>query len=124
MPVERAMALGECSKEPVEEIKSNAEVLVHAAAFVYRPRVNIVKSACLAEPRPQNGSPLHPEALNVHAIVKVAEHEGRPSHQCGEGQTTVRKTHAQQPHAAAADGKNQGCGSEPLQTNVSDCRSA
>src|SRR5262249_25345614 len=74
-PVKRAMAAGECSKEPVIEVKSNAKVFVHSAAYVYRPMMDVVQSPRRAEPGVQEWRAFHPETLNVHAVVKIAEHE-------------------------------------------------
>ena len=81
MPVEGAVPFRKGAENTIEEEKSNPKILVHSPVSIQRAMMNVVEPPGLAEPPFKNRCALHPEILDVHPVMQVAEHEYRPSQQ-------------------------------------------
>ena len=78
-PVESVLLIRQRAEHAVEKEKADAEIAVHRTAVIKRVVMNIVKPAGGDEPCLKEPVFLHPEFADVHAVVKVTEHESRPS---------------------------------------------
>ena len=112
------------SEQPIEKGETNAEVRVHESAVVQNTMVNVVQSASPAEPMLQQRCPLHPKALDVHAVVQIAEYPHIPGEHDSEKEELVGRTNAEKPEQAARGGKQSAGGQNPLQSDVSQGGSA
>ena len=77
--IKRGLHWGHGAEQPIEERKTDAEVLVHESLVVEDTVMDIVEISCPAEPDPNEGYALHPKTRNMHAVVQVAEDPETPS---------------------------------------------
>ena len=92
VPIERTMAFRQGSENPVEKKKSNPKILIHSPIGIERPMMNVVKAPGLAKPPVEYGCSFHPEILDVHPVMQIAEHEDRPNQQgCHRKQTVGQR---------------------------------
>ena len=85
------MALRHGPEEAVEKIEADAEICVHGASVVHAAMMDVMQPSRFQEPRFQDGNFRHPEILDVHPVVQVAEHQGGPDEQGAKRQHLVDK---------------------------------
>src|ERR1700674_1409995 len=101
-PIEGTMTLRHGSEEAVEKVKADAEVSIHEAFAVQTFVMNIVKFARFQKPIPQARDSGHPEILDVHPVVQIAEHQDRPAEERGKREHLVRMRDMKKSHHAPA----------------------
>src|SRR5215469_2582844 len=106
MPIERTMAPRKGAKDPIKEVETDPKVLVHPSSLIDGVVMNVVEPPGRTEPCAHQGDAFHPEILNVHAVMQVAEHESRPSHERGGSKRPIGERNAQQPHYAPTKRQN------------------
>src|SRR5690348_6241532 len=62
---------GPGSEEAIKEKEGDAEVLVHKSLVVQSPVMDVVGLAGRGEPALQPGIALHPETIDVHAVMQI-----------------------------------------------------
>jgi hypothetical protein len=117
-PIEGAMTPGDRSEEAVEKVEADAKVGVHEAFAVQAFVVNIVKTARVQKPSAQDGDSGHPEVLDVHAVVQIAEHQDGPAEERGERNQLVGCRDTKQRHHAPAEQENDRRWYKPFEPDV------
>ena len=100
------MALGHGPKEAVEKVEADAKVGIHKAVAVQAFVMNVVQPARFQKPSPQARNFGHPEILDVHAVVQIAEHQDRPAEERTKREHFVSMRDMKQSHDAPAEQEN------------------
>src|ERR1700745_1748640 len=93
---ERWQARGPRDEDAIEKEEGDPEVLIHEAVIVESPVMDVVSLAGRDEPALQAGSALHPEVVDVHAVVEIAEHEKAPGQRPGDEDRLMYRGHVQE----------------------------
>ena len=117
--IERSLNGCHGAEQPIEKTETDAEVLVHESAVVQSPLTNVVQPAGPAEPVPQNGSPLHPKALDADAVVQIAEDPGGPGEDDADRQKLVQRTNPEEAEDAGQDDQENAGGNDPFEADIS-----
>ena len=81
--------------------------------------MNVMQSAGPAEPVPQDRSAFHPKALDMHAVVQVAEDPECPGEDDAKKQELKQHRSSEEvKETGEGDEKNAG-GNEPFEANIS-----
>src|SRR5262249_15653529 len=80
-PIEGTMTFRHGAKETIKDIESNTKVTIHEAFTVYAAVMNVVESPRFQKPCFEKRDACHPEIVDVHPVVQVAEHQDRPGKQ-------------------------------------------
>lgn len=82
--------------------------------------MDVVKPSGIQEPIFQNWNARHPELLQVHAVMQVAEHEHRPAQQRAKSKGLVCDRDVEKKHHSPTKQENEGGGSQPLDADIAD----
>lgn len=118
--VERLVAAGEGAEEAIEEVEADAKVAVETALLVERTMMDVAEAASAEKPGAHDGSASHPEVGQMHAVMKVSEHQDGPSDRSEETEGAIRKRNAQERHGKPERGEDDGRRDEPFEADVAD----
>ena len=116
--VQGAMATRDGAEQAVEEEEADAEIAIHATLGIERMMMNVVEATGAQEPGFQDWRAFHPEILQVHAVVEVAEHEHRPGHHGCQRHGLIHAGDVEQAQRRPTKSQHQGYGGDPLHADV------
>lgn len=108
------------AEEPVEEGKTDAEVLVHEPLVVQHSVMDIVEIARPAEPGLHNRHALHPETFDMHAVVQIAEDPEAPAENDPEEQNLVRRADPEEPEKTTQGDEQYSGRDDPFESDIAD----
>lgn len=108
------------AEEPVEEGETDAEVLVHQSLVVEHPVMDIVEISRPAEPAPYHWHALHPEALDMHAVVQIAEDPEAPAENDPEKQKLVSRADPEEPEKTTQGDEQHSGWDDPFESDIAD----
>lgn len=116
--VEHRPTRGPRAEDAIKKEEGDAEVLVHEAIVVESPVMDVVSFASQDEPSLQTRSALHPEVVDVHAVVEVADHEEAPGERSGDEDGLMQHRHVEEVEHGDGCDDQQGAGDEPFEADV------
>src|SRR4029077_3102220 len=108
------------AEQPVEECETDAKILVHEPLVIDHPVMDIVKIARPAEPDPHQWHALHPEALDMHSIVKIAKDPEAPGENDAEKLKLICGSNPQKPEEATEGDQQNSSGNDPFEPDIAN----
>jgi hypothetical protein len=117
--VERTLLGGQRAEQPIEQKEADAKVSVHQSPVIQHSVMDVVQPSAALKPTFEYGIALHPEILDMHPIVEVAEHYEAPSNDRREKNQLVKEWNSDRPENDTRDPQQNGSWGQPLHSNIS-----
>ena len=118
--IKRGLHPSHGAEQPIEEGKTDAEVLVHESLVVQHPVMDIVEISRPAEPNLHDGHALHPNSFDMHAIVQVAEDPETPGNGSREEHDLIQCPDPEEREDTCQHDQQNAAGNDPFEANVAD----